>query len=241
MTIPNFFIAVFQWLMIGLLVLVFAPIIIVLAKLDKGKMTRPMPAIWAFSWMVLFVTGVRVAVVGKERVQKGQNYLVCANHQGFMDMFALVHSVPLPLLFVSKASLFKIPLFGWGMRAVQHLELKRSDTEHDTRSLDQLVTFLREGRSYVMFPEGTRSPDGTIKEFKMGAFHSALKAPIPILPVSIIGSYDCLPKDSKRFYPGVVRLVIGEPVSPLGRTAEDLRDRVREEIVKNAELYGLPL
>lgn len=184
-----------------------------------------------FAKLFLPVTGIKLAVSGCNTLNLKTNYILCSNHQGLFDIFTLMAAIPLPLRFVSKPSYFKIPLIGWGMRGSGHIEITRTDKEKDRRTLDQLALLVREGASIVMFPEGTRTRDGTIGPFKYGAFHVSCQSGIPILPVTIRGSFEKMRKGKLLPVPGTIEVIFHPPIHPSGCTVESLMQKTREAIV----------
>jgi 1-acyl-sn-glycerol-3-phosphate acyltransferase len=136
--------------------------------------------------------------------------------------------------------LFHIPRFGKAMRNAGYIEIDRQHHEKAMRSLDIAARKIREGKSVMSFPEGTRSTDGIIKPFKQGMFHFAIKAGVPIVPISIIGAGEIMPKRSLQINPGKIVMIIDRPIdvndySPENR--QELIDRVRHVIIENCEKY----
>lgn len=226
--------ATFQWIAGSLFVLIFGGLAILLGILDCSKKASALCSRY-FCRTILWITRVRVEIIGKGNIRKGESYLVCANHQGLFDIFALSAFLPLPLLYVSKPAFFKIPVVGWAMRAAGHLKVTRTDTTRDQGTMEVLAQYLKKGRSYVMFPEGTRTRDGSIGPFKMGSFHAASKAEVPVLPISIIGSRERMPRGALTPIPGEISLVVGKPVGGENKEPHHLRDQVREIIVAQYE------
>jgi 1-acyl-sn-glycerol-3-phosphate acyltransferase len=159
--ILHFILTVFQWPAAIFLVLFFGSTTALIGQFDKK--TKKWCARWYryFCKAILLVTRVKAVIIGQHHINRDQNYLVCANHQGLFDIIAMTAAIPLPLLFVSKPDYFRIPVMGQGMRASGHLEVTRHDTEHDKATMDLMAQYLTEGRTYVMYPEGTRTKDET--------------------------------------------------------------------------------
>ena len=127
------------------------------------------------------------------------------------------------------------------MRSAGYIEIDRQNREKAMKSLEEAAQKIREGKSVVTFPEGTRSKDGTIKPFKQGLFHLAIQAGVPIVPISIIGAHEIMPKRSLRIRPGKIKMVIDRPVDVSGykiETRGELIERVRGIIVRNFEEGG---
>jgi len=186
----------------------------------------------------LALSGVSLSVSGDEFIEKNQPYIVMANHQSNYDVFALIGYLPLPLKWVMKMELRKIPIFGIACEKAGHIYVDRKNPEKAQRSLKAAGKKIRAGSSVVGFPEGTRSPDGKLQPFKKGGFVIALEAGVPILPVTVVGGRKILPKKSLRIRPGNMKIIIHEPI-PVNEyayeTKEKLMERVRKVIEKDIE------
>jgi 1-acyl-sn-glycerol-3-phosphate acyltransferase len=178
--------------------------------------------------MILRVSGVRVVVEGQERVDWKGPVVIVVNHQSWFDVFALVAFLPGRGTFVGKEELGRIPIFGSAWKACGHISLNRSDRKKAIESLDRAGERIRrENRAVILFPEGTRSVDGRLQEFKKGAFILALKTGVPIVPIGISGSRQVMPKGSFFVRPGEIRVRVGDPI-PIGRMSLGDRDSLLE-------------
>ncbi|MBN2159844.1 MAG: 1-acyl-sn-glycerol-3-phosphate acyltransferase [Spirochaetes bacterium] len=141
----------------------------------------------------------RIRIEGREKVRKNVAYMIVCNHQSQLDIL-----VAFRLFFhykwVSKLEIFKVPLIGWNMTLNRYIKLKRGDKESIEQMMSDCEERIDEGSSVFFFPEGTRSPDGRVKDFKLGAFQIAKKKKIPILPVVVSGTNKALPKYSMNFH-----------------------------------------
>jgi 1-acyl-sn-glycerol-3-phosphate acyltransferase len=194
--------------------------------------------IWAK--ILLKLTNTRIEIIGTENILVGKPQIFMANHQSDFDILIVLGHLPSQFLWIVKKELFHIPLFGKAMRNAGYIEIDRKNHEKAMRSLDIAAWKMREGKSLMSFPEGTRSKDGTIKPFKQGMFHLALTSGIPIVPISIIGAGEIMPKRSLQIKPGKIVMVIDRPIdvndySPENR--QELIDRVRHVIIENCEKY----
>jgi len=190
--------------------------------------------IWAK--MLLMLSSTRVKVIGAENVRVDKPHIFMANHQSDFDIFIVLAHLPGQFRWIAKKELFKIPVFGKAMRNAGYIEIDRDNREKAIKSLDIAARRIREGKSVMTFPEGTRSKDGTVKPFKQGMFHLAIKAGVPIIPITIIGAGGIMPKRSLRINPGKVTLIIDKPIDVTGYTVENraqLIERVRDIIVNN--------
>lgn len=183
---------------------------------------------------------VDVDVRGVEHLPTEGAGILVANHESWYDVLVLAAHLPVPYCFVGKAELTRVPVFGPAWEACGNIPIDRSDREGAIRSLDRAGEQLRRrGGVVILFPEGTRSPDGDLLPFKKGAFVLALKLGVPVIPVGIVGSRDVMPKGSWRIKPGRVRLEIGAPIAVAGLTEDD-RDALieRTRVVVNALRKG---
>jgi len=190
--------------------------------------------IWAR--IILWVSGVRVEVRGLENLDRDAVYIFTANHKSAYDILAMVAAIPGTARFIAKKELFRIPVFSRGMKMSGMLPIDRGNSAEARRTLDQAVQSIRDGCSVIIFPEGTRSKDDTIRPFKKGGFVLALKGHIPIVPTVIEGSGYVFPDNSHVVRPGVIRVTFLPPVDTTDKTPEDrhtlIRD-VREQIVSH--------
>jgi len=163
-------------------------------------------------------------VEGMENLPPGGAVLV-ANHQSAVDIPMLLSAFPRPVRFLAKRELGEIPLFGKAMAAAGNLFIDRDDPRDAVRMLREAGARLREGRLVVVFPEGTRSGDGSIGEFRPGAFYLAQKSGAPIVPVYIDGGYRAIPKGGFRVRPAELLVRALPPLSP-GEGAGGSKERI---------------
>ncbi|MFC1734191.1 lysophospholipid acyltransferase family protein [candidate division KSB1 bacterium] len=182
-------------------------------------------------WMrlILWTCGVRVSVEGLENLEQGKMYVFVANHQSLFDIPACFAVLPARLRMLAKKELFRIPVFGWGMWTVGHIIIDRENREKAVKSVDEAADRLkREDISPVVYPEGTRSPDGKIYPFKKGAFVLAIKSKREVVPLTIIGSRKIAPKKSLVISPGEIHLVIHRPIETDTLTLENRGDLAKK-------------
>ena len=190
---------------------------------------------WARS--ICSVSGVSVEVQAAEHAPRGAPAILVANHQSNFDILAILIAMPVPVRFVAKRLLFRIPVFGWCLSLAGMIPIDRERRASAIRSLDAAAERIREGHPVLFFPEGTRSSDGRLLPFKKGAFVIALKSGIPIVPVSIAGGVEVLRKGSLRIRPGKIVLRWNEALGTAGR-GPDARDALLER-ARRAILSGL--
>jgi 1-acyl-sn-glycerol-3-phosphate acyltransferase len=194
--------------------------------------------IWAR--ILLILSNTKVKVIGIENILAGRPQIFMANHQSDFDILIVLSQIPGQFRWIVKKELFNIPIFGTAMRNAGYIEIDRQNHERAIISVDEAARKIREGKSVMSFPEGTRSREGSIKPFKKGMFHLAIKSGVPIVPISIIGSNDIMPKRSLHIKPGKVTMVIDKPIDVNEYTIEnrhELIDRVRNVIIRNYKEY----
>lgn len=212
----------FTILTAAVLTLVFATIVIVAVLLGvedrPGGMYERLPRIWARA--ILWAAGVTVSLEGAEHARGGGPFIFTSNHVSLFDINALVASLPRHC-FVAKAELFRIPIFGAGIRAVGTIPIQRENQKSAFGSYDEAARRIRAGSSVVVFPEGTRGRTYAIRPFKKGPFVLAVKAGAPVVPCVVYGTIEILPKGSVMIQPGHVTVRLLEPVSTTGLDYED--------------------
>eukprot|EP00741_Cyanophora_paradoxa_P011223 tig00020554_g10843.t1 len=172
----------------------------------------------------------RTEVIGRERLPKPeQGCVFVANHLSYLDTFA-AFALNRPFKFISKAEIFLVPFVGWSMVMAGMIGVKRGDRRSQMDCLRRSMDLLRGGASLFIFPEGTRSKDGRMLRFQRGAFSMAVKAKVPVVPLTILGTADMMPVGKEAtLRPGKPRIVVHEPISwqnPDGtpRTADEVCD-----------------
>lgn len=162
----------------------------------------------------------------------GRARLFVANHRSMADIFLLC-LLPWEFKFLSKKSVFRVPLLGWLMRTAGDIPLTRGDKDSARDALEQMRKRLAGGASVVVFPEGTRSADGSLAPFREGAFRLAIELAVDVVPLAIRGTETALPKHSLVFAPTTATVAVLPPVATAGSTAADapaLAERVRSLI-----------
>lgn len=188
---------------------------------------------------ILWAAKVRVELEGVENLLTGAPQIVVSNHQSWFDTFALAAALPLRYRFVAKKELGDIPIFGKAWKSCGHVAVDRGNREAAIASLDQAWREIREEKlTMVLFPEGTRSPDGKLKTFKKGAFVMAVQGQVPLVPVAVVGSREIMPKGTMRVRSGKITLRIGERIPTEGSTIRDRNRLLRESWNAIAALKG---
>lgn len=211
--------------LIYLYTILMATLSLVLSFFDRGGRLQH----WcARTWcrMIAVTGGARIRVRGLENLPRDQACVVIANHQSYLDIPAIWGYIPLQFRILAKRILFYIPFMGWFLWRAGHIPVDRENARAALANVKRAVDKLKEGFSIVVFPEGTRSEDGTLQEFKSGGFKIALKAGAPIVPVTIIGTSRVLKKDSLVFHPGEVEVIIDPPLATTDYTSRTLPELI---------------
>ena len=227
------------WALIWLVstTLFFTTMVFIYAWLGRSEASIQTPArAWA-RWLARGV-GCPAIVKGLENLEPGASYVFASNHTSALDILALFCVLPDNFRWIAKKELFAIPLFGPAMLRAGYIPIDRSDRRAAIRSLINASKRIAEGASVVIFPEGTRSKDGSLLPFKSGGMGLALKAEVPVVPVAITGARKALPPKKLLLTPGPVTVHLGKPIPTSGfqrGDREGLSSAVREGVVKLLE------
>jgi 1-acyl-sn-glycerol-3-phosphate acyltransferase len=194
----------------------------------------------AWSWLILKTTGVRVSVEGLERLTPGTTYVFVSNHQSIYDTPIVFASLPFQLRIIAKESLARFPVLGWHLKRGGHLFV---DRRHPDRSgiLKRWRALVLEGVSLIIFAEGGRSWDGRVGHFKAGSFLLAIEAGLPVVPLSIVGTRQVMPKGRLRTEPADVKLIVHDPIpapaigTPTVRDARNFAARTHDIVAAAVE------
>jgi len=184
----------------------------------------------AWSGWVTSFAGVKIEVDNRAKLVADQPYVFVANHASSLDIWAMFLVIPRRMRMIAKKQLARIPLFGWGMWAGRFIFIDRQNGVAARRSIDLAGERIHNGESVLLFPEGTRTRDGSLGPFKKGSFHLAVKAGVPIVPVALRGTRELMPRGSILLRAGTVKAIVGEPIATQGLSDEEratLNERVR--------------
>ncbi len=182
---------------------------------------------------LLKVSGTSVKVIGEENVPSEGPILFVGNHQSYFDIPILLTNIKRYKGFIAKTELAKIPILKQWMEKLNCVFIDRKDARQSLKAINKGIKHLKSGYPMVIFPEGTRSADGTLGEFKPGSLKMATKAKATIVPITIKGAYKIMSKDSLAIRPANVELVISKPIYMDDETIADpkgLTDRVKNII-----------
>jgi 1-acyl-sn-glycerol-3-phosphate acyltransferase len=223
------------WVIFLFTTVILGTIAILLSLFDSsGNVPHRVARLWGK--IQLRITGTRVLIQGLENIDSQKSFILVSNHQSTFDIFALLGYLPMQFRWTAKAELFRTPFMGWAMSRIGYIPIERDSPKKAYRSMLRAAEVVRRGTSIIIFPEGTRSPDGNLQPFKKGVFLIALKSQAPILPITIQGASRIMRKGDWRTYPGQVRIQIDPAIETAGTPAEkeeQLSRQVRSVLVKN--------
>jgi len=237
----------FRLMLLAIYTVVIGIPVIAASPFDReARVVRALGRVW-IRW-ILRTFRIRISVEGLENVPARAPVVFMSNHQSLVDIAAIVDTLPTSVSwrFVAKKELVRVPIFGWCLVTTGQIIVDRGNRERAVASLHRAAERIRGGASVIVFPEGTRSPSGSLRPFKSGPFHLALEAQVPIVPVTVSGSQRITPKGSLQVHSGIVKITFGKPIRTRGVRLEEralLKARVREAIAGGYDLsfQGTPL
>lgn len=197
-----------------------------------GRTQHRIARLWAR--VCILASGSRLTVAGTENLRKQKAAVYAANHTSYMDTPVVFASLPFQFRILAKKELWSLPFIGWYLARSGQIPINTENPRTTLSSLGLGVKALKAGMPLFVFPEGSRTPDGETKLFMAGAAFLAIRAQVPLVPVALSGVYDLLPIHTHHFYPGDLKLTVGEPIDTTGMTlrqADELTERLRSAIV----------
>lgn len=225
--------------------ILFGSVAILFGLFSKtGNSVHHVARFWAMS--ILWISAIPVSVNGIEHIEPGRSYVFMSNHQGAYDIPVLLSHLLVQFRWIAKAELFKIPIFGRGMRGAGYISIDRTNRKSAFQSLVRAAESIRNGTSVLVFPEGTRSVNGELLPFKKGGFVLSVDAGVPIIPIIVRGTHAIMSKGSLLIRRKPVRVDILAPISTdqyTRKTKDDLMARVRvtmsDRLASGAEGQGV--
>lgn len=187
----------------------------------RDKFVHKVTSVWAKSQVSM--SGSKIMVTGEENLPEGA-VLYISNHQSNFDIPIFMSYIKKPKAFIAKIETAKIPFVASWMKLMKCVFMDRKDIRQSVEAINKGTEFLKQGYSMVIFPEGTRSRDGKMGEFKAGSFKLAVKSGVPIVPVVIKGSFDIMGKDSIIIKPAKVQLEILKPIETSSLSKEEQKN-----------------
>jgi 1-acyl-sn-glycerol-3-phosphate acyltransferase len=230
------------WIIIVLLSLVLGTLAVLARLFDSSNnLSHRISSLWG-RWLCTF-NGIQVDVEGLEHIRQDQAQVFVANHQGYFDIFALSGFLPVQIRWVAKSSLFKIPFVGWAIAASGYIPVVRGNRKKSYQAFVKTIEKLKAGNSIVIFPEGTRSEDGTIGPFKKGGLLLSVRSGAPLVPVTLLGTGNIIKKGSGIIRPGRIQIIISPPIpsqAVVDEKEENMLHTLRDIICKNYESHQTP-
>lgn len=190
----------------------------------------------AWARLMMRLSGARITVTGEEYLKEGETYLFVSNHQSNFDIPLLLSAIRCPKGFIAKKELGNIPILTFWMKKIHCVFMDRDNIRKSAEAIVKGIQILKAGHSMVIFPEGTRSKGGPVKEFKAGSFKLALKSKVKIIPVTIDGSYKLLDANGGKIKAADVAVTLHDPIDVTTLSKEeiaDLHNTVRDIVVSD--------
>jgi 1-acyl-sn-glycerol-3-phosphate acyltransferase len=186
---------------------------------------------------VLGICGLRLSVKGADLLEGSTNYVYVSNHASLFDIPVVTAAVPDNIRIVYKKELEKIPIFGWNLRWGPYISIDRGNRVDALRSVEEAAQKIREGDSVLLYAEGTRTEDGRLQPFKRGAFNLAVRSGVPVVPVTINGTFRLMAKGSIAIRPGPIEVIFDSPIPVNSLAGREEEVRVMEEVHRAIALH----
>ena len=230
----NYLFRIYQWLIAAPLVLVmtifFSLLTMLMSVFNRAWAGYYCTILWGRIFCILCF--VRVKVIGRDNIDKDTSYVFVANHQGVFDIFSLVGYLGHPFCWMMRKALTNIPIVGTACRLTGQILVDSHSAKGIKKTMDDAKKILKKGLSVCVFPEGRRTDTGKMGSFKSGAFKLALDFNLPVVPITISGSYDVMPRSTFNITPGTIHITIHKPIPPSeeGHDFKELSQKSYEEI-----------
>lgn len=195
--------------------------IIAVGLFDKEKYyTGKLIKMWA-RW-VIWSTGIQYEIDGLDNLNLDKQYIFMSNHESALDIVLGVAAIPFNLVFLAKKELFRVPVFGWAMEAAGMIKIDRQNPEIARKSVSEAVdTLMHSSFSTLIYPEGTRSNGEELLPFKKGGFILAIRTQLPVVPITILGAGNVLPKGTLAIKKSHIKMIIDNPIPTLEMDIND--------------------
>lgn len=220
-TRPHPLFTLYQWIIafpVLLVVTIITALLTILLSpvLPKSQLSYYPARYWAK--IICFMSFVKVNIKGLEKLNPNHSYVIVLNHQSIFDVFVIYGWLPMIFKWMMKAEIQKIPFVGKACNAAGHIFIDRKNPVSAKRSLKKAEKQLQNGVSVVIFPEGTRTKTGVMGKFKKGAFLIATDLKLPVLPITLRGSYERITRNTFLITPGTIEMIVHDPISVSANT-----------------------
>jgi 1-acyl-sn-glycerol-3-phosphate acyltransferase len=202
-----------------------------------GRTQHRLAQAWARACVA--VSGARLLVIGAENLRKHPVAVYVANHTSYMDTPVVFATLPFQFRILAKRELWSMPFIGWYLARSGQIAVDTANARASLSSLNAGVKALRAGMPLFVFPEGSRTPDGELKEFLAGAAFLAIRAQVPVVPIALSGIYDLLPISSGHLFPCQMTLTVGEPIETVGMTIRQTDELTLVARARIAEMLSM--
>lgn len=207
--------------------------------LDKsGRVFRWCAVVW--SKIILKTFGIRLHIKGLENIDRTKHYVFVSNHASMFDIPAVLAGIPNEVNLVFKKELSRVPIWGWALRYGHFIMIDRSNPRDAIESLDRAAQSIRNGKSVLLFAEGTRTRDGKLQPFKRGAFTLAVKSKVPVVPVTINNTFSILPKGSLNIRPRDIEVILEHPIPTDELNGKEGEQVLMEHVHRAIEQHYIP-
>jgi 1-acyl-sn-glycerol-3-phosphate acyltransferase len=205
---------------------------------NSGRIQHDFARAW--SWLIMKTIFSPVKVIGLGKVDASKPHVYAVNHASALDIPVLYVNLPFQFRIVFKSELLKYPIIGWHLKRSGQVCINQQDPTASIGSIRSALKSLKKGMPLVIFPEGGRTPDGTIRPFMPGAFFLAIKAQVDIVPLALVGTYDLLPMSTYHIKCRPLEMRVGQPISTAGLKGHDMEALSAKVQKAVEELYYSP-
>jgi len=215
---------------VGLATAAFGCVSLLCGLWDKsGRQQHAIARVWART--LLFISFSPVKIIGREKLHEHETAVYASNHLSYMDTPVLFAYLPFQFRILAKQSLWKTPFIGWYLNHSGQVPVDMNSPRTLIASLNRGVATLKHGLPLVIFPEGGRAADGRTQPFVSGAAYMAIKAQVPLIPITLVGTYELLPIHTYHLNPRPITIIIGDPIPTTGLTTRDA-DALTQRLVE---------